>query len=171
MVNHGKIARLTRIAVLGAVLYVAQISLAFIPNVEIVTLLIVIFTRNLGKEGIFACFIYVWLNAFSAGFGLWWATYLVVWPLFALMVYKLRKIDSWLIWAVINGAFGLCFGAIFAIPYIFVNSPAFALSYWIGGLTFDVIHCIGNYGIALILGKPVDLAFKRVIANLKIKTE
>lgn len=151
---------------LGAILYVAQISLAFLPNVELVTLLIVIFTKNLGKDGIFACFIYVWLNAFSAGFGLWWVTYLVVWPLFALMSYKLKKIDSWLIWAVINGGFGLCFGALFALPYIFV-SPTYALSYWLGGISFDIVHCIGNFSIALILGKPIDIAMKQIIRNTK----
>lgn len=166
MVKHENIFRLTRIALLGAILYVAQISLAFLPNVELVTLLIVIFTKNLGKDGIFACFIYVWLNAFSAGFGLWWVTYLVVWPLFALMSYKLKKTDSWLIWAVINGGFGLCFGALFALPYIFV-SPTYALSYWLGGISFDIVHCIGNFSIALILGKPIDIAMKQIIRNTK----
>lgn len=166
MVKHKKILRLTRIALLGATLYVAQISLAFLPNIELVTLLIVVFTKNLGKDGISACFIYVWLNLFSAGFGLWWATYLVVWPLFALLVYKMRTIDSWLIWAVINGGFGLCFGTLFALPYFFI-SPAYALTYWLGGISFDIVHCIGNFSIALILGKPLDIAMKRVIRNME----
>lgn len=166
MVRNEKIARITRVAIFGAILYVAQVSLAFIPNVEIVTLLIVIFTKNFGKEGIFACFIYVCLNAFFAGFGLWWATYLVVWPLFALLAYKIRNIDSWFMWAIINGGFGLCFGALFAIPYICV-SLTYALNYWIGGIIFDIIHCVGNFTVALFLGKPVDTAFKRVIRTQK----
>jgi len=166
MVKKERVLRLTRIAVMGALLYTAQVALAFLPNIEIVTLLIVIFTKNLGREGTAACFVYVCLTLLIGGFGLWWVTYLVVWPLFSLVVYGLRRIDSWLMWAVIDGAFGLCFGALFAVPYIFV-SPAYALSYWIGGIPFDIIHCIGNFSAAVILGKALDCSFKYVLKYVK----
>lgn len=152
---------------MGAVLYAAQAVFAFLPNIEIVTLLIVIFTKHTGKDGITACFVYVTLNAIFAGVGLWWATYIIVWPLFALLAYKLRNINSWIIWAIINGSFGLCFGAIFALPYIVV-SPTYALSYWISGIPYDILHCAGNFTAALLLGKPIDTAFKRIIADNKI---
>ena len=169
MIKKERILSLTRIAVMGALLYTAQIALSFIPNIEIVTLLIVIFTKNLGREGTAACFVYVCLTSLTAGFGLWWFTYLVVWPLFSLLVYTLRRVENWFMWAVINGAFGLCFGALFAVPYIFV-SPAYALTYWIGGIPFDIAHCIGNFAAALILGKALDHSFKYVLRtcfNLK----
>lgn len=166
MVKKFSIKQLTRIALLGALLYVAQVSLSFLPNIEIVTLLIVIFTRNLGKEGTIACFVYVFLTAITWGFGLWWFTYLFVWPLFSLLVYKLRKVDSWLIWAVIDGAFGLIFGAIFAIPYVFV-SVSYAITYWISGIPFDIAHCIGNIIIAIIFGKPLDYSIKKVLKASK----
>lgn len=162
MVKKGSAQRIAKIALMGAMLYTVQVVLSFLPNIELVTLLIVIFTRNFGKDGITACFIYVALNAIFSGFGLWWATYLVVWPLFAFMVYKLKKIDSWLIWAIINGFFGLCFGALFALPYAVV-SPSYALSYWIAGLNYDIVHCIGNFAAAILLGKPIETALKRVI--------
>lgn len=153
---------------MGAILYTAQIALSFLPNIEIVTLLVVIFTKNFGYKGTAACFIYVCLTSLTAGFGLWWFTYLVVWPLFSLIVYKLRSVDSWFIWAGINGAFGLCFGALFAIPYIFV-SPSYALTYWIGGIPFDITHCIGNFAAAVILGKPIDNSMKFIKKHMKLK--
>ncbi len=162
MVTHEKILRLTRIAIMGAILYTAQSVLSFVPGVEIVTLLIVIFTKNLGNDGITACFVYVAINAIFAGVGLWWATYLVVWPLFALLAYKLRNTDNWIMWAIINGAFGLSFGALFALPYAVV-SPSYALSYWIAGIKVDILHCIGNFAATIILAKPINEAFKRVI--------
>lgn len=168
MVNKKNTLRIARIALMGAMLYTAQVALSFLANIEIVTLLIVIFSRNFGKDGISACFVYVTLNAIFAGFGLWWVTYLVVWPLFALMAYKLSNIDNWIMWAVINGAFGLCFGAFFALPYIIV-SPSYALSYWIAGINFDITHCIGNFTAAILLGKPIDSALKRVMKSEKIK--
>lgn len=161
MVKKITVGSITRTALMGALIFAAQIALASVPNIELVTLLIVVFTRNRGKEGIAACFVYVFLTSLIWGFGLWWATYMVVWPLFALVVYKIRRLDSWLIWAVIDGAFGLCFGAIFAVPYIFV-SPAYALSYWISGIPFDVAHCIGNFMAAAVLGETLDLCMKRI---------
>lgn len=159
-----RLIQITRIALLGALLYATHVALSAIPNIEVVTLLIVIFTKNLGKEGTLACFVYVFLTAITWGFGLWWCTYLVVWPLFSLIVYKFRKIDSWIVWAIINAVFGLCFGAIFAVPYIFV-SPVYALNYWISGIPFDVAHCIGNFVSALILGKSLDTAMARILKN------
>ncbi|MCM1132589.1 MAG: hypothetical protein NC340_03865 [Ruminococcus flavefaciens] len=159
-----KIRQITRIALLGALLYASQVALSAIPNIEVVTLLIVIFTKNLGKEGTLACFVYVFLTAITWGFGLWWLTYLVIWPLFSLIVYRLRKTDSWAVWAIINGAFGLCFGAVFALPYI-VASPLYALNYWISGIPFDIAHCIGNFATALILGKALDTAFAKILKS------
>ena len=154
--------QITRIALLGALIYAAHVALMSLPNIEIVTLLIVIFTKNLGKEGTLACFVYVALTALTWGFGIWWLTYLIVWPAFSLLVYMLRNIESWLIWAVIDGAFGLSFGAIFALPYIFV-SPAYALNYWINGIPYDVAHCAGNFVAAIALGKVLDIGMKRVM--------
>lgn len=157
---------IARIALMGAMLYASQVALSSLPNIEIVTLLIVIFTKNLGKEGTAACFVYVCLTVFTAGFGLWWVTYLIVWPAFSFLVLMIRRNDNWLIWAVINGGFGLCFGAIFALPYIFV-SPSYALSYWLGGIPFDIAHCIGNFAAAIIIGKPLDNALKRILKYIK----
>ncbi|MDE5855064.1 MAG: hypothetical protein K2H19_08400 [Ruminococcus sp.] len=166
MVKKFKISQITRIAILGALLYAAQVTLSPLPNIEIVTLLIVVFTRNLGKEGTLACFVYVCLTAITWGFGLWWLTYLIIWPSFSLIVYKLRKTDSWIIWAVINAVFGLCFGAIFAIPYIFV-SPSYAITYWISGIPFDIAHCIGNFAMAILLGKVLDTAMAKIVKRIK----
>lgn len=159
MVSAKKIART---ALLGALLYASQLALSFLPNIEIVTLLILIFTKNLGKEGTAACFVYVALTATTWGFGLWWVTYFFVWGGFSLLVNCLRGLDSFLIWAMICGFFGLIFGAVFAVPYIFI-SPAYALNYWLAGIPWDIAHCISNVIIVLLLGKPVDRAFKRIL--------
>ncbi len=156
--------RIARTALMGAVLFVSQAALAFLPNIEIVTLLIVIFARRFGREAAAACFVYVCLTALSSGFGVWWAVYLVIWPAFSLLAYALRRIDSWALWAVINGAFGLFFGAFFALAYL-PYSRSFALSYWISGIPWDITHCIGNFFVALLLGRPLDAGVKR-ISNL-----
>lgn len=159
---------IARAAVLGALLLAAQLALSFLPNVEIITLLILIFTKNLGREGTLASLIYVCLTALIWGFGLWWFTYFVVWGGFSEIVFRFRRLDSFVLWAVVCGFFGLIFGAVFAVPYIFV-SPSYALSYWIAGIPWDITHCISNIIIVLVLGKPLDTAFKKTVKRLKQK--
>lgn len=153
---------------MGAALLCAQLALSFLPNIEIVTLLIVIFTKNLGREGTAACLVYSCLTALIWGFGLWWVTYLFLWSGFSLLVFILRKNESFLIWAVINGAFGLFFGAFFALPYVFI-SPAYALSYWIAGIPWDITHCVSNVIITLLLGKTLNKAISTILYENKVK--
>jgi energy-coupling factor transport system substrate-specific component len=159
------VKRLVRIAMLGASLYVAQLALAVLPNVEIVSLLIVIFTLLFGRDAVHISLVYVMFTGFHWGFGLWWATYLFVWPLFSLTVGKLAGMvgDNWHTWAFVLAVFGLAFGALFAVPYIFVVSPKYALTYWIAGIPWDVTHCVANFVLASIVGKRLFTILQRAV--------
>lgn len=44
------VRKMTRIALLTAILYVAKLVLDFLPNVELVSLLVIIYTLVFGKE-------------------------------------------------------------------------------------------------------------------------
>ena len=57
--------------------------------------------------------------------------------------------------AMISGIFGLLFGFLCAIPYLFVSGLAGAFAYWIAGIPFDLIHGIGNFVIMLVLYYPI----------------
>ncbi len=157
------VKRLVRIAMLGAALYVAQLALAVLPNVELVSLLIVIFTLLFKRDAIYVCLVYVMFTGFQWGFGLWWATYLFVWPLFAIVVNRLAGVigENWQAWSFVLGVFGLAFGALFAIPYIFVISPKYALTYWIAGIPWDITHCVANFVLATVLGKRLHTILQR----------
>ena len=100
------------------------------------------------------------------GFGLWWISYLYVWPLLCLLVLLLKRIikEDFIIWAVVSGFFGLVFGTLFAILYIIID-PAYALAYWISGLPWDVWHAVWNFVLMAALGKPLYRGLK--IANTK----
>ena len=43
-----------------------------------------------------------------------------------------------------------------------------ALSYWISGLPFDLIHCVGNFVLTLILFKPLYKAMEKLSLNYNI---
>ena len=97
------------------------------------------------------------------GFGLWWWSYIYVWPILYFVVRWLKKfirIDDSISWAVVLGFYGLFFGMLFSLAYILI-SPSYAFTYWVSGILFDVIHCIGNFCLCLIAYKPLYAILKR----------
>ena len=92
-----------------------------------------------------------------------WASWLILG--LAIAAVLLRKNDSALIWAVLAGVFGLCFGALCSIPYLFIGGWAMALSYWVSGITFDLIHCAGNFVFTLTLYKPLYKVMEKILGK------
>lgn len=147
--------RLTRIALGALLLFVSQVGLSAIPNVEVVTLLILIYAMLWDGDAIWMALIFTLLEGAYWGFGVWWFTYLFLWPGFAIVSKLiLRNLDNWFLSSVFMGAFGLVFGAIFAIPYLFYD-PMYALNYWIVGIPFDLIHGVGNFAVGMVAGPPI----------------
>ena len=150
-----KLRELISMAFLAAIAFAGQVALASLPNIEIVTLLIMLYTMVCGKRVFAIIYVFVLLEGVLYGFGLWWFSYLYVWSILAVIVHLLRRNRSVVFWAVVSGAFGLCFGALFAIPYLFSGGIATAFSYWVAGIPFDLIHCVSNIVLVLVLWKPL----------------
>ncbi len=159
------IRKLTRIALLSAILYVSKVALEFLPNVELVSFLTIIYTLVFGWEAMLIVTVFNMFELIQWGFGTWWVSYLYTWPLLVFVTMLLKKLlkEEFLLWSMVAGGFGLLFGSLFAIIYIPVD-PSYALAYWISGLPWDVVHCIANFIIMLILGKPL-YKLLRVIKN------
>ena len=66
-------------SMLTTVLLVAQVALSSIPNVEIVSLLVILYTLLLKKKTLYIIYIFAILEGLLYGFGLWWLMYLYVW--------------------------------------------------------------------------------------------
>lgn len=151
------------IALIGmmiATIEVAKNALAFLPNVELVSFLIILYTLYFGKR-IFAVIpAFVLLEGTIYGFGLWWIMYLYVWPLLAVFTLLLRKQDSVWVFSTLSALFGLFFGALCAIPYIFLSGIKGAFAWWVAGIPFDVVHCISNFILCLILFVPMRKVLK-----------
>lgn len=159
------VRKITRIALLSAILYVSKVALEFLPNVELVSLLTVLYTLVFGKEAFLIVTVFNLFELIQWGFGTWWVSYLYVWPLLVLITLLLKKIikEEFLIWSVVSGLFGLIFGSLFAIVYLPVD-PAYALAYWISGLPWDVWHGVCNFVLMLVIGKPLYLLLKKARA-------
>lgn len=146
---------LVTMGLLAAIVFVVQVALGFLPNIELVTLLFIVYTLVLGKRVFLIIYVFVFLEGFFYGFGIWWINYLYVWTIEALITLALRKQTSVLFWSVMSGIYGFTFGAWCAIPYFFIGGPSAAFSYWISGIPYSVLNCVGNIVICLVLFKPL----------------
>jgi len=150
------------VGIMSALLITVQVSLSFLPNIELVSLLVILSTIIFGWKTLYIIYVFVLAEGFLYGFGIWWICYLYVWTILMLISMIFRKNRSPFFWAVIAGAFGLAFGALCLLPYFFIGGVAMAISDYINGIPFDVIHCISNYVSTLVLFKPLYNLFVRI---------
>jgi len=146
---------ITLIALMVAVIEVCKVTLANIPNVELTSFWIIMFTLCFGKLVFYAIPVFVLIEGAIWGFGIWWVMYLYAWPMLAVTVFSLRKMKTVWEWAFVSGVFGFLFGLLCAIPYIFTSGVAGAITWWIAGIPFDLIHGVANFTIMLVLYKPI----------------
>lgn len=146
---------ITLMALMVAIIEVCKVTLASIPNVELTSFWIIMFTLYFGKRIFYVIPAFILIEAAMYPFGSWLVMYLYAWPLLAITVLLLKKRNN--IWdmAMISGIFGLLFGFLCAIPYLFISGLAGAFAYWIAGIPFDLIHGIGNFVIMLVLYYPI----------------
>ena len=148
--------RVVLCALLASLMLVLQTAMAPLPNIEPVSLLILVCARAFGRQVFWIVYTFVFLEGLVFGFHLWWITYLYIWALWALAVLALGRGEerSSMVWAAASGAFGLSFGALDALPYL-AGGPMAALPRWVAGIPFDLLHCAGNFVLALALERPL----------------
>ena len=104
----------------------------------------------------------VFLEGCWYGFGLWWIMYLYVWPLLAGITYLLRRQRSVWVFSILSGAFGLMFGALCSLVYLFVGGPAAAFTWWVAGIPYDLIHGVSNFILCSILFYPLRGVLEKI---------
>ena len=148
---------------LGALMFGAKVAMMALPNIEPVSLIVMLLAVTYGKKALFPIYIYALLELTLHGVGLWTLSYLYVWAILALVAWLCREMQSALGWALLSGGFGLLFGALCTPVCLVTGGPAFALSWWLSGIPFDLLHCGGNFALALFLFKPL----RRLLEGLK----
>lgn len=152
-----------------AVIEVCKFALANVPNVELTTFWIIMFTLYFGKRIFYVIPAFVLFEGVVYGFQMWWIMYLYAWPLLAVMTLMMRKKNTYFRSVLLSCIFGLLFGLLCSIPYIFtgafdgglMNGFRVAFTWWIAGIPFDLVHGIGNLVIMLILYHPVKKAMQK----------
>ena len=154
--------QIAAMGVMAAVLTVAKLALSFLPNIEPVSLLLILCALTIGYRSLYVVSAFILIEGLLYGFGIWWIFYLYVWPLLVILTIRFRKQDSVLFWAIFSGIYGLLFGLLYAISFLFSGGPYMVFVKWISGIPFDIIHGISNFIICLVLMKPLRRVMKRL---------
>ncbi len=154
--------RLVVAALLAALLFTVQVALGFLPNIELVSLMVILFTLVFGRLTVYAIYAFALLEGLMYGFGIWWVMYLYVWTILYLIVVLFKKNESVILWAVISAFFGLSFGALCAIPYAVAGGIGAGIAWWSAGIMFDITHAIGNFVVTLVLFKPLYYVLEKL---------
>lgn len=146
---------MTLFAVLGAMTFAAKYVMSGLPNIEPVSLMVMLFGAIFGRRALWPIGVYVAMEVLFYGLGIWNVMYLYIWPLLGLLAWLLRKMEHPLGWALLSGGFGLMFGALCAPVDIAMGGLEYAIAKWVSGIPFDIAHCAGNFVIALVMFRPM----------------
>ena len=153
--------------VLGALTFALQVVMAPLPNIEPVSLLVMIFAVVFGWKCLYPVYIFVAMEILFYGISTWNVYYLYVWTVLALGAIVMRKATHPLVWAMLSAVFGLFFGALCGIVDVFIGGFAYAGSKWVSGIPFDLLHCGGNFGMALIMFMPLRNLLEKLYSNMR----
>lgn len=141
---------LAELSLLCALMFVGKEVMNFIPNVHPVTVIIMFTVIRYGWKAMYPVMGFTLLEIAVFGFGMWTLMYIYIWPLLVAVSMPVRDSRNWILWAIVAGMFGLCFGALCSIPYLFTSGVKAAISFWIAGIPFDIIHGISNFVLTII---------------------
>lgn len=161
------VREITLFGMLAALTFGAKVAMAALPNIEPVSLMVMVFAAVFGWKCLFPVYVYVTAEILFYGLGTWNMNYLYIWTILAVAAVLLRRMKSPLGWAMLSGFFGLMFGALCAPVDLFIGGWGYAAAKWASGIGFDLAHCAGNFALALLLFVPIRNLTERLYRPMK----
>jgi energy-coupling factor transport system substrate-specific component len=145
------------IGILSAILLIGKVAFDYIPNVEVVSMLLILFAITYGLKSIYISTIFCLCNGLMYGFGSWLLVYFIVYNGLVLVAYALRKPLRKSIFArvLFTSLFGLTFGVWFALEWGLMYGLGAGIAYYLNGVTFDLLHMAGNLIVMLLVSEPI----------------
>ncbi|MBQ8413641.1 MAG: hypothetical protein IJX58_00140 [Clostridia bacterium] len=140
------------VGIMAATLECGKLALSFLPNIEVVTLLCALYGYVFGIYGVIATVIFVCIEPLIYGIGSWILTYIIYWPLVALVFLLLRKkgVNSRILLTLTALGLTVLFGVLSSLIdtafYLGINEnylPNFCL-YYVRGLVFYLVQLATN---------------------------
>ena len=143
------------VGIMASTLECGKLALSFLPNIEVVTLLCALYGYVFGTYGVIAAAVFVCIEPLIWGFGSWIVTYIIYWPLVAVVFMLLRKkgIKNRLYLTLIALGLTVCFGVLSSIIdaafYLGINENYFKnlLLYYLRGIAFYIAQLVTNAAV------------------------
>ncbi|MGI6702013.1 MAG: hypothetical protein ACOX3U_06125 [Christensenellales bacterium] len=172
--NHT--VRIAIIANCAALLTIGKLALSFIPNIEVVTLFIILFATAFGLTALPSVFVFCTVEMLLYGVNYWVIPYYIYWPLLCVVFILIRnkELNAFIIAAVAAGM-TVIFGALTtATDALFLNDFRLDLFfryfgiYYARGVYFFITHIVSNFIIVLFLYKPLINLLIRIREKINI---
>jgi len=155
--------------VMAATLEAVKLALSALPNIELVSLLLALYGYVFGLSGVLAAFVFVAAEILIWGLNTWVISYLIYWPLLALIFLLISKrISNRFIITGIAVIMTFFFGALTSLVDIGLFSgywnnffDRFAI-YYLRGVWFYVAHIACNLVAFITLFKPLESLFRKL---------
>ena len=152
--------------VLGSLTFGAKVAMSGLPNIEPVSLMVILFAVVFGWKGLYPMYLYVLMEVMLYGINLWNINYLYIWAVLFGAAIIMRRLKNPLLWAALSGVFGMAFGLLCSPVYMAIGGFDYGIRWWLTGLVFDVTHAVGNFTIALVLFTPLRRLLTRLYAKI-----
>ena len=152
--------------VLGALTFGAKVAMSGLPNIEPVSLMIMLFAVVFGWKGLYPVYLYVLMEVMLYGINLWNINYLYIWAVLFVAAIFMGRLKNPIWWALLSGTFGMAFGLLCSPVYMAIGGFDYGIRWWLTGLAFDVPHAIGNFTIALVLFVPLRRLLTRLYSKV-----
>ena len=161
-------------ALVAALLSAGKQALAAIPNVEVVTLLIMLYAACLKPQIAFiATGVFIVIECFSWGIHTWVLAYVIHWNFVAFMtfllarVFKLKNRFIYLAFTiVVTIAFGVLTTAIDAFFAVARVNTSFGYAFsviYMRGIYFYIVHVVGNAAFNIVLFAPMRMLLDKLM--------
>ena len=153
---------------LGALTFGLKVAMSLLPNIEPVSLFVMLFAVVFGWKALYPIYLYVMMEILLYGVNFWNINYLYIWLILALGAMAMRRLQNPVWWAMLSGLFGLSFGLLCSPVYMVTSgSVSYGLRWWKMGIPFDIPHAIGNFVIALVLFYPLRKLLEKLYRVLQ----
>lgn len=155
--------------VMAATLEAVKLALSALPNIELVSLLLALYGYVFGLSGVLAAVIFVVAEILIWGLNTWVISYLIYWPVFALLFWLIgKKISNRFAITGIAIVMTFLFGVLTSLIDIGLFSgywdsffERFTI-YYLRGVWYYVVHIVCNTVVFITLFKPLEALFRKL---------
>ena len=162
-------------AMLATLMFCSKIAMEALPNIHLLGMLTITYTLVFRKKALIPIYLYVGLNGLFAGFSMWWIPYLYIWTILwgatMLLPRRMPRKIGIVVYPLLCALHGLAFGILYAPVQALMWGLDFeqTLAWITTGVPFDVIHCIGNFAVGLLI-LPLSELLKKLVERYFPKT-